>query len=76
MYKWNDEQLKKHYERTKEHAKRDNFTEDELERPYLDELSHQTKSHRIIRMIKLAYYLGKMKGIREVDEGKTLITLS
>lgn len=29
-----------------------------------------------MRMITLAYYLGKMKGISEVDEGLTPVTLS
>lgn len=77
IYQWNDEKLKRHYNRTLEDAKRDryNFTDDELEYPYLDKLSHQTKSRRIMRMVTLAYYLGKLKGIREVDEGKTPVVL-
>lgn len=78
MYKWNDKQLKKHYERNLRYAKADryNFTDEELEKPYLDKLSHQTKSSRILRMISLAYTLGKLKGIKEIDEGKTPISLS
>jgi len=78
MYKWNDEKLKKHYERTLNWIKQDHwkFTDEELANPYLDKLSHQTKSLRIMRMITLAYNLGKLKGIREVDEGKTPVTLS
>lgn len=78
MYRWNDEHLKKHYERTLRWAKEDRnkFTDEELERPYLDRLSKQTKSRRIMRMIELAYTLGKLKGIKEVDEGKTPIVLS
>lgn len=77
MYNWNDEKLKRHYDRALKHAKEDryNFTDEELEHPYLDKLSHQTKSSRIMRMVTLAYYLGKLKGIREVDEGKTPIVL-
>jgi len=77
-YKWNDEKIKRHYNRTLEHAKRDrfNFTDEELSNPYLDKLSHQTKSGRIMRMVTLAYYLGKLKGIQEIDEGKTPIVLS
>jgi hypothetical protein len=76
-YKWNDEKLQKHYDRTLKYAKDGlyEFTDDELERPYLDKLSHQTKSSRIMRMITLAYILGKLKGIKEIDEGKTSITL-
>ena len=78
MYKWNDEKIKRHYERVLKDAKRDryNFTDEELESPYLDKLSHQTRSSRIMRMVTLAYYLGKLKGVREVDEGKTPIVLS
>lgn len=78
-YRWNNSRHLKHFIRVKEHAledKRYNFTEDELSSPYLDKLSHQTRSHRIMRMVTLAYYLGKMKGIQEVDEGETPITLS
>jgi hypothetical protein len=78
MYIWNDERLKKHYERNLRYAKSNswNFTDEELEKPYLDKLSRQTKSGRIMRMISLAYTLGKLKGIKEIDEGKTLVTLS
>lgn len=78
MYNWNDDQIKRHYNRVLESAKRDryNFTDEELANPYLDKLSHQTKSNRIMRMITLAYYLGKLKGMREVDEGKTPVVLS
>jgi hypothetical protein len=28
-----------------------------------------------MRMITLAYYLGKLKGMREVDEGKTPVVM-
>jgi len=75
---WNKETNKRKYERTKEEAKKSSFkfTDEELAHPYLDKLSHQTKSYRIMRMITLAYYLGKMKGISEVDEGITPVTLS
>jgi hypothetical protein len=79
MYKWNDEQLKNHYDRNLRHALCDRFfkfTDEELEKPYLDKLSHQTKSYRILRMIHLAYELGRLRGIKEIDEGKTPITLS
>jgi hypothetical protein len=77
LYKWNDEKLKKHYDRTKGYAKECvyEFTDEELERPNLCKLSKQTNSKRIMKMITLAYYLGKLKGIQEVDEGKTPIVL-
>lgn len=78
MYIWNDERLQKHYERIKRYAKNDHwkFTDEELESPYLDKLSHQTKSLRIMRMVTLAYHLGELRGIRSVDEGKTPVILS
>lgn len=72
---WNKEGLKRHYLRIVDDAKKHGYTDEELERPYLDKLSHQTKSGRIMRMISLAYYLGKLKGVAEVDEGLTPITL-
>jgi len=77
IYQWNDEKIKLHYNRVLKDAKRDryNFTDEELEHPYLDKLSHQTKSRRIMRMVTLAYYLGKLKGVREVDEGKTPVVM-
>ena len=77
MYNWNDKNIQKHYERTTRDAKESQFyyTDEELKTPYLDKLSHQTKSYRIIRMITLAYYLGKLKGIKEIDEGKTPVIL-
>lgn len=72
---WNDQKLKRHHDRVYREASARGFTSSELKSPYLDDLSHQTKSARILRMITLAYYLGKMKGIEEVDEGKTLVLL-
>jgi hypothetical protein len=34
------------------------------------------RKEKKMRMITLAYYLGKLKGIQEVDEGKTPVVLS
>ena len=47
---WNKETNKRRYERTMEDAKKSSFrfTDDELDQPYLDKLSHQTKSYRIL----------------------------
>lgn len=73
---WNDPVLRRKYERLLDTAKREGFTDDELESPYLDKLSHQTSSPRIMRMIRLAYTLGQLRGISQVDEGKTPITAS
>lgn len=78
MYRWNDERIKRHYERIMREAKdnRYKFTDEELAYPYLNKLSHQTSSKRIMRMVTLAYYLGKLKGVKEIDEGKTPVDIS
>lgn len=73
--RWNDQSLFRWYERVKEYAKRDGFSDEDLSHHYLDKLNRQTKSARIKRMIKLAYYLGWLRGIASVDMGKTPITL-
>lgn len=73
--RWNDERLRRKYERVKEDARNDGFTEDELSSHYLDKLSHQTKSGRIMRMVRLAYTLGWLRGIDNIDQGKTPVTL-
>ena len=73
--KWNDEHLRRKYEWVKSCARDAKFTDEELSSHYLDGLSHQTKSLRTMRMIKLAYYLGWLRGIAYIDEGKTPIEL-
>lgn len=72
---WNKPELERHYNRILEDAKQHGFSDAELASPYLDKLDHQTHSKRILRMIELAYCLGKLKGIAEADEGYTPITL-
>jgi len=73
---WNVPAYKQGYERIYEDAKGCGYSDDELENSYFVKLTHQTKSHRIMRMIALAYYLGKMKGFSDCDEGHTPISLS
>ncbi|MDV3426691.1 MAG: hypothetical protein LIR50_05810 [Bacillota bacterium] len=73
--KFNLERNENNYNRVKQMAIDDGFTEEELEKHYLDKLSHQTKSSRIMRMIRLAYYLGWLRGIYYCDEGHTKITM-
>jgi hypothetical protein len=73
--RWNDPCLKNAYLILLETAKQDGFTDEELESPYLDKLSHQTKSKRTMRMIRLAYTLGELRGVAKIDEGKTPIAL-
>jgi hypothetical protein len=76
MYKWNRPELERKYERIKQQAIKDGFTEDDLITPYLDKEKLRTKSLRIHSMIKLAYTLGHLRGIKQVDEGYTPVTLS
>lgn len=73
---WNKESHKKQYLRVVEYAKQEGFIDEELESPYLDKLSHKTKSKRIYRFISLAYYLGWLRGIAYIDEGYTPVVLS
>lgn len=75
MRRWNIPAYERHYDNILRDAKKHGFTDCELASPYLDKLSHQTKSPRITRMITLAYYLGKLKGVAECDEGHTQIIL-
>lgn len=72
---WNRNGFKYQYERTLETAKKSGFTDSELESPYLDKLSHQTKSPRIMRMLSLAYCLGCLRGIESADNGLTPVRL-
>ena len=74
---WNKERLERKYLRVVENAKEQyGFTDEELANPYLDKLSHQTKSPRISRMILLAYILGKLSMIQEIDSGYNQIAMS
>ena len=53
----------------------DEFPDLDLGYPYIDKLCNQTKSARIMKLIKMAYYLGMARGIKRVDEGMRPITL-
>jgi hypothetical protein len=71
-----DGRYQKMYADIKKEALQKGFSEEDLRRHYLDKLSKQTKSPRIMRMITLAYYLGWLRGIRFCDEMlNTKITL-
>lgn len=73
--KWNDDKLRRMYDQIRERAIKDGIPNEEMSTHYLDRLSHQTKSPRIIRMIRIAYYLGWLRGIAYVDEMQTPVTL-
>jgi hypothetical protein len=73
--KFNDPLLQKFYQKMKLDADAEGFTEEELSSHWLDKISKQTKSRRIDRLIRWAYYLGCMRGIDFVDEMKTRVSL-
>lgn len=72
---WNRAGFKYQYEKVLEDAKKRGYLDEELKSPYLDRLSHQTKSPRIMRMVSLAYYLGWLRGIESADNGLMPVTL-
>lgn len=73
--KWNDEAIHRQFERVKQDARDDGFNDEELSTLYLDGFTKLTKSGRILRLIRLAYWRGYLRGIRHVDEGKTPISI-
>ena len=75
MYKWNDEDLKTLFIRRLEDAKRSGFTDEELSRLDLSFFTKETKSTRILYLIHLAFVLGTLRGIRDVDQSKAPISL-
>ena len=72
---WNDKTIEKMYNRIKKEAQERGIPEERLLSPYLNKLSKETKSPRILKMIEEAYYLGMLRGIHYVDEMKTPIFL-
>lgn len=72
--KLNNKNCQLSFKRLQEMVK-DEYPELDLNQPYLDKLCHQTKSPRIINLIRQAYYLGMARGIKRVDEGMTPVVL-
>lgn len=74
---WNDIKLKKRFFKIKNDLQKEpyKYKDYEMESYYLDYLSHQTKSNRIMRMITLAYYLGRLREIAFLDDCKNKVTL-
>jgi hypothetical protein len=66
------EKFEKLYNKIKDSAESDmfaqpRFSEKELHEPFLDNLLDSTKSKRIERMLRLAYWLGWLRGIKYCD---------
>ncbi|AOQ24614.1 hypothetical protein MTAT_19570 [Moorella thermoacetica] len=74
--RFNNERYREIYEKVQRDAMEAGYTLEDLERPYIDRLSKQTKSKRILRMVRLAYWLGWLRGIKFCDEMFTQVTLS
>lgn len=72
---WNKDRLERRYNSILEDAKRRGFTDEDLESHYLNKICKKTKSLRILRFIELAYYLGQLRAISDIDEGYTVISL-
>lgn len=77
MRKWNDEHLEEIYRR----IERDTLNcpnyeanEETVKTPTLESWKFATKSARIWGMIQLAYNLGRMRALKDIDEGKSIIT--
>lgn len=67
--RFNDEKHEKFFNRIKAEAmSKHGFTEEEMTNCDLRYLNKQTNSRRILHFIKLAYYLGMMRGIKDCDE--------
>lgn len=52
---------------------KESYTAENIEELSIDTLLKRTKSTRITHMVKLAYTLGKLRGIRTLNEGRTKI---
>ena len=74
MYKWNDEYLEKKYriiERDTLNCPNYETTENTVKTPTIESWKFKTNSARIWGMIQLAYNLGRMRGIKDIDEDKS-----
>lgn len=69
MYtRWNDEHLHTCYERVLWRAKDFGFIDEELERPEISAMLNSTKSAKKRDAIRLAFFLGQLRGVRDADE--------
>ena len=77
--RWNKKETKYAYERCIQEFESYGFSVDDIERLGRDQLSakeFKTSSDRIERMIVTAYYVGKLKGIRDSDGAFMMIEAS
>lgn len=72
---WYNKHLESRFNRIKEEALKRGHTEEDLQVLFLNKLNKKTKSVRIRKMIELAYYLGQLRAIKDVNEGYTPITI-
>lgn len=78
MKSWNSETYQWWYEKTMDEALEHGLRGSELKLSYqnLSNPSLITKSRRIYRMILLAFFLGRLRQIRWMDEGLEMIRQS
>lgn len=67
--KWNSDKYHWWYDHVLDEAMSNGLTGEELQTQTLDNRHLRTESKRISHMIKLAYYLGRLKQVRWMDEG-------
>jgi hypothetical protein len=79
MKQWNDKKLEKRYNHIKVNAMKTpniafmGFNENFFETPTLESWKFNTKSARQWQRIELAYALGQMRAIKDIDDGKDII---
>lgn len=66
--RFNSAKHEKFFNRLREEALKEGYTEEELDNISLSYLYKKTKSSRILRYITLAYILGRMSGVASCDE--------
>jgi hypothetical protein len=80
MKQWNDKNLEKRYNRVKENAMQSpniafmRYNENFFSAPTLESWKFNTKSARQWQRIELAYALGQMRAIKDIDDGKNILT--
>lgn len=73
---WGDPRNERLHDRVRTMAHEDGFSPTDTETHYIDKISRQTKSRKALRLIRLAYYLGWMRGIAYVDQMRRAVTLA
>jgi hypothetical protein len=77
MKKWNDSKLQTTYEQiVKQGLNFTEYNENLFDTPTLECWKFNTKSDKQWKKIKLAYLLGQMRAIKDIDDGNNIISIS